>query len=199
MIPSDAAALVERKRALRRELLRRRGALDASAQATASRAVAWAALAGLPWRSRPKVSLFWSLAGEIDTAPLLHSLHWLGATPLLPRMAGFGRPLAFFAWTPGMALKAGPMGVMEPVGEGAPVLPDLVLAPLLAFDRRGGRLGYGAGFYDRTFHDLAARDCRPMRIGFAFADQEVPEVPMDGTDVPLEGVVTEAGVQFFAE
>jgi 5-formyltetrahydrofolate cyclo-ligase len=195
----DAAELISRKRALRRELLGRRGELDAATQAAASRTAAWAALAGLPWRERPKVSLFWSLAGEIDTAPLLHSLHWLGAAPLLPRMNGFGRPLSFHAWTPALELTAGPMGVMQPTPDRPPELPDLVLAPLLAFDRRGGRLGYGAGFYDRTFADLAARGCWPLRVGFAFAAQEVAEVPVDGSDVPLEGVVTEAGVRFFRE
>lgn len=194
MNPPDPAGLIERKRALRLELRERRVGLDAKARATASRAAAWAALAGLPWRERPRVALFWPLEAEIDTRPLLHSLHWLGAMPLLSRMAGRGRPLTFFAWAPDLVLEPGPLGVMEPPA-GEPVLPDIVLAPLLAFDRRGGRLGYGAGFYDMTFQDLASRGCRPLRIGFAFAAQEIDDVPMDASDVPLEGVVTEAGLR----
>lgn len=201
MTPTDpAAGLIERKRALRRELRARRAALAPGARASASRAAAWAALSGLPWRERPRVALSWPLADEIDTRPLLHSLHWLGAVPLLPRMAGRGRPLAFFAWTPDLALQPGPLGVMEPspAGGGEPVLPDLVLAPLLAFDARGGRLGYGAGFYDLTFQDLASRGCRPLRIGFAFAAQEIEDVPMGSSDVRLEGVVTEAGLRRWA-
>lgn len=200
LLADDDGSPIERKRALRRELRARRAAMDPAARAEASRAAAWAALSGLPWRERPRVTLSWPLEGEIDTRPLLHALHWLGAVPLLPRMAGKGLPLSFHPWTPDLALEPGPMGVMEPPGGGAsPALPGIVLAPLLAFDARGGRLGYGAGFYDRTFEDLAAKGCRPLRIGYAFGAQEVPDVPMTERDVRLEGVVTEAGLRLFAE
>jgi 5-formyltetrahydrofolate cyclo-ligase len=194
MTPSDSVAITERKRALRREMRARRLRLDAAARAAASRAAAWHALGHLPWRERPRVALFWPLAEEIDTRPLLHALHWLGGEPLLPRMQGKGRPLVFHAWSPETPLVEGPFGVLEP-GPGLPaVLPGTVLAPLLAFDRSGHRLGYGAGFYDLTFTAIAAMGGAPWRVGFCFACQEVEHVPVDAFDIPLDAVITEAGV-----
>ena len=185
--------IADRKRALRRELRARRQAMAPELRAAASREAAWHALRGLPWRARRRVALFWPLADEIDTLPLLNALHWLGAEPLLPRMEGRGRPLVFHRWTPEVALVEGPFRVLEPPAELPAVLPDLVLAPLLAFDAAGHRLGYGAGFYDMTFAAIAAVGVTPLRAGFCFAGQEVADVPADATDVPLHWVVTEAG------
>jgi 5-formyltetrahydrofolate cyclo-ligase len=188
--------LAERKRALRRELRARRIAIDAASRAAASRQAAWHALASLPWRTRPRVSLFWPLAEEIDTLPLLHALHWLGAEPLLPRMQGRGRPLVFHRWHPELELVDGPFQVREPPDHLPPLLPEIVLAPLLAFDRDGRRLGYGAGFYDLTFAAVAAAGSDPLRGGYCFSGQEVDQVPADETDVALEVVVTEAGCRW---
>ena len=92
-----------------------------------------------------------------------------------------------------LELVDGPFQVREPPSHLPPVLPEIVLAPLLAFDRMGHRLGYGAGFYDMTFAAIAASGARPVRAGFCFAGQEVDLVPVDDTDVPLDLVVTEAG------
>jgi len=191
MTSADAATVAERKHRLRQEMRARRMAMPAAAHAAASRAAAWAALSGLPWRDRPEVALFWPLADEIDTLPLLHALHWLGARPLLPRMQGRGRPLTFHAWKPDAPLVQGPFRVLEPTPDLAAVLPRIVLAPLLAFDRAGRRLGYGAAFYDMTFAALAA--AAPLRVGYCFACQEVAAVPADASDVALELVVTETG------
>ncbi len=185
--------LADRKRALRRDLRGRRQALAPAWRSVASRDAAWHALAGLPWRERRLVALFWPLADEIDTLPLLHALHWLGAQPLLPRMQGKGRPLVFHGWTPDLPLVEGPFGVFEPPADLPAVLPELVLAPLLAFDGAGRRLGYGAGFYDMTFAAIMAAGGQPVRCGYCFAGQEVAAVPADATDVPLELVVTEQG------
>jgi 5-formyltetrahydrofolate cyclo-ligase len=194
MTPSDTMAIIERKRALRGEMRARRLRLDAGTRAEASRAAAWHALAHLPWRARPKVALFWPLAEELDTRPLLHALHWLGGEPLLPRMQGRGQPLVFYAWRPETPLVLGPFGVMEPEPGLPAALPEIVLAPLLAFDRRGHRLGYGAGFYDLTFAAIAAVGGAPLRVGLCFACQEVESVPVDASDVPLDAVITEAGL-----
>lgn len=193
MAVPDSPALQERKRALRREMIARRAAMGEAERAAASRDIAWHVLRHLPCRERPRISLFWSLPGELDTLPLLHAFHWLGAEPLLPRMHGRGRPLTFHRWSPGMALERGPMGVMEPPASEPVVIPGIVLAPLLAFDRRGHRLGYGAGFYDRTFDAIAATGADPLRVGLCFACQEVPEVPVGETDAPLALVITEDG------
>jgi 5-formyltetrahydrofolate cyclo-ligase len=81
--------------------------------------------------------------------------------------------------------------------DGAWVEPSVLIVPLLAFDARGYRLGYGGGFYDRTLEGLRARG-PVLAVGFAFAAQEVAEVPTDATDQRLDAVVTERGVTVFA-
>lgn len=191
----SAGRLDVRKRALRQELRARRVALCAEDRAAASRAASWVALQGLPWQLRPKVALFWPLADEIDTRPLLHALHWLGAAPLLPRMNGTGRALTFHAWRPDLELVPGPFQVLEPPAAQAVTTPDIVLTPLLGFDAKGGRLGYGAGFYDVTFATMAAAGAVPLRVGLCFACQEVAEVPVGPADVTLELIITEAGLR----
>ncbi|MFL5338066.1 MAG: 5-formyltetrahydrofolate cyclo-ligase [Geminicoccaceae bacterium] len=185
--------LVARKRALRGELLALRVELPAETRGISSRTAAWHALSSLPWRERPRVALFWPLEGEIDTLPVLHALHWLGATPLLPRMQGKGRPLVFHAWDPDLPLIQGSFRVLEPPPGLPVVVPEIVLTPLLAFDGAGNRLGYGAGFYDMTFAAIAIAGGDPLRAGYCFACQEVSSVPADATDVPLHLVITEAG------
>lgn len=193
MTSADIESLRARKRALRGEMQARRGALDAAARAEASLAASWHVLKALPCRERCRIALFWPRGEEIDTRPLLHALHGLGAVPLLPRMQGRGRPLAFHPWSPEQALVPGRFGVLEPAPELPEALPEIVLTPLLAFDRSLHRLGYGAGFYDRTFTALAAAGAAPLKAGFCFACQEVAAVPADEHDVPLDLVVTEAG------
>jgi 5-formyltetrahydrofolate cyclo-ligase len=118
-----------------------------------------------------------------------------GSHPLaLPRAQGRGRPLAFHAWSPGDPLLAGPFEVMEPSPDSPIVRPRILLVPLLAFDRRGGRLGYGAGYYDLALRELRAQRPSPLAIGVAFAAQEVDEVPTGPRDEPLDAVVTERAV-----
>ena len=88
---------------------------------------------------------------------------------------------------------AGPLGASAPA-TGDWVEPDVVLAPLLAFDRDGWRLGYGGGYYDRTLADLRARG-EVTALGFAFAGQQVEAVPHGPDDARLDGIVTEAGLR----
>lgn len=182
------------KSALRKEMIARRAALSPADLRLCSHALAEKALDELPWRRLPRVSVFWSLPGEIETLPLLGRLEQSGARPLLPRMHGRGRPLTFHPWSSGLSLTPGPMQVMEPPPDSPVEIPDIVLAPLLAFDRRGGRLGYGAGFYDRTLAELAAKGDTVVVVGYALAMQEVPAVPTGPNDVALESVLTENGL-----
>ncbi|MGD9507823.1 MAG: 5-formyltetrahydrofolate cyclo-ligase [Geminicoccaceae bacterium] len=199
MTESTPSLIDARKRELRRRVGEHRRAIDPGPRADASRAAAWHGLRALPWRERRRVALFWPLLDEIDTLPLLHALHWLGAEPLLPRMQGRGRPLVFHRWTPDLDLIEGPFRVREPPPGLPPVLPEIVLAPLLAFDAHGNRLGYGAGFYDVTFAAISAAGGDPIRCGLCFAGQEVEEVPADVNDIPLQQVVTEAGWRSLGE
>ena len=139
------------------------------------------------------VAAVWPLPGESDLRPLLHHLHATGRMVLLPQTPRRGLPLVFRAWHPAVAMLAGRFGTLHP--DGPEHRPDVVLVPLLAFDRSGLRLGHGGGYYDRT---LA---CLPdvSAIGFARACQEIELLPAGPYDVRLRVVVTELGVQRLGE
>ena len=111
----------------------------------------------------------------------------------MPVVAGRGKPLVMRAWAWGESLGSGVWGIREPKPEAAEVEPDILLVPLLAFDRLGHRIGYGAGYYDRTIAHLRSR--KPVTaVGLAFAAQEVPTVPVTPRDAPLDLVLTEREV-----
>ncbi len=180
------------KRAARAEALARRDAAHA-AGAGAARIAAAAVLRELaPMRGISTVSAYLPIGSELDPRPLMAALQSMGFGLAVPVIEAKGRPLRFRAWVPGAAVIPGPFGVEVPA-EGAWVEPDLLVVPLLAFDAAGHRLGYGAGFYDRTLAALRAERA-VTALGFAYAAQQVAEVPREPTDARLDAVVTEAGV-----
>lgn len=130
------------------------------------------------------------MRSELDPRPLMRRLEALGATLALPRTPRRGQPLTFHRWDAGTQLVTSRFGVTEPAPETALVTPDLVLVPLLAFDRTGARLGYGGGFYDVTL--TALRAAGPVfALGLAYAAQEIDRVPTEPHDVRLDAVLTE--------
>ncbi len=140
------------------------------------------------------VSGYWPFRSEIDPRPLMARLAAAGARIALPVTPpkGSDAPLHFRLWDAVDELRPGHFPVHEPPTHAKTVEPDLVLVPLLAFDRRGHRLGYGAGHYDRTLARLRA--LKPVTaLGLAFAAQEVDELPAGPHDQRLDGVVTERG------
>ncbi|MBI1777239.1 MAG: 5-formyltetrahydrofolate cyclo-ligase [Proteobacteria bacterium] len=137
------------------------------------------------------VSGFWPIGDEIDVRPLLAALDRRGHPIGLPVVIRRGEPLLFRRWQPGDTLVAARFGLSVPAPEAPQIEPDLLLVPLLAFDRAGYRLGYGGGFYDRTLAQLR-RHRRVTSVGVAFAGQEVPEVPRGESDERLDWVVTDA-------
>jgi 5-formyltetrahydrofolate cyclo-ligase len=130
---------------------------------------------------------------EIDPLPAMAAHQGPVGVPVI---IGKGQVLRFREWTPGCRLVEGAFKALIPA-EGAWVEPEVLIVPLLAFDTRGYRLGYGGGFYDRTLEGLRARG-PVFAVGFAFAAQEVAEVPIETTDQRLDAVVTEKGVTVFA-
>lgn len=127
-----------------------------------------------------------------EVSPLPAMLGMLGHARLaVPVIQGEGLPLIFREWAPGAQMIDGPFGALVPA-EGDFLAPDLIILPLLAFDRRGFRLGYGGGYYDRTLEALNGKT-RPLAVGFAYAGQEVPRVPIALHDQPLDLIVTEDG------
>ncbi len=133
-------------------------------------------------------ALFWPMQGEIDIRPLLYALEQRGQKVCLPVTGKRGAPLVFRQWHPDVPLVAGKFGTSHP--DGPKLVPDWLLVPLLAFDRDGHRLGYGAGYYDRTLAALP----NAFTVGAAFAALEVPEVPTGPDDVALRAIATEVGV-----
>ncbi len=134
------------------------------------------------------VSGFWPLPGELDLRPLLLALIGRGHQVVLPVTPRRGLPLSFRLWRPGAPLLAGRFGTCHP--QGAELAPDFLLVPLLAFDRSGRRLGYGAGYYDRTIAGLPGATL----LGCAFAAQEMAAVPAGPHDRTLPRIATERGV-----
>ena len=138
----------------------------------------------------------WPLGDELDPMPLLNGLHELDHQTVLPVMLGAGSPLLFRTWAPNDSLKIAQFGTYEPFEDKHALKPDVILAPLLAFDRHGYRLGYGGGFYDRTIENL--RQTKSVSVfGVAYAAQEMNQVIKGPFDQPLDAVVTEEGVISF--
>jgi 5-formyltetrahydrofolate cyclo-ligase len=161
------------------------GSQGQGSQAKGSQALGGAALSGyLPIRS------------EIDPLPVMAAHQGPVGVPVID---GPGMPLRFRVWTPDGVLVPGPFGAQVPE-TGADLVPQVLIVPLLAWDARGYRLGYGGGFYDRTLAGLRARlrDLGPViAVGFAFAGQEIAQVPTDGFDQRLDLIATEEGVHAF--
>jgi 5-formyltetrahydrofolate cyclo-ligase len=130
----------------------------------------------------------WPLPGEMDLRPLLHALHGTGRQIVLPQTPPRGQRLIFRIWHPDAVMIQERFGTAYPDGEIAE--PDILFVPLLAFDRRGFRLGYGGGYYDRTLAALPGR----LSVGYGYAAQEVASVPVEPHDVALQVIATEQGI-----
>jgi 5-formyltetrahydrofolate cyclo-ligase len=139
------------------------------------------------------VSAFYPYQSEIDARPLLAKLAGDGWTPCLPIVVARDQPLIFRRWYPGQRTVPGKWNIPQPDDDQPLLEPDVLLIPMLAFDRDGYRLGYGGGFYDRTLATLRAR--KPITaIGVAYAAQEVPHVPRGPLDQPIDFIMTEMEV-----
>jgi 5-formyltetrahydrofolate cyclo-ligase len=186
---SQSDSISDLKSIIRKDALLRRDALPAAERARAAEAIAVRAfpLAIDPGRI---VSGFSPLKTEINPIPLMRRLADAGAELALPVVAGKGKPLIMRAWRFGEPLNSGVWGIREPKADAPEVAPDILLVPLLAFDREGHRIGYGAGYYDMTIGKLRAM--KPVvAIGIAFAAQEIASVPVTPRDARLDLVLTE--------
>ena len=177
------------KTEIRRDAVARRDALPAVERAAAAAAIAARPLpVAVP--AGAIVSGFSPLKSEINPVPLMRAFAAAGARLALPVVAGKGRPLTMRSWNFGEPLDSGVWGIREPKPEAPEVFPDILIVPLLAFDRAGHRIGYGAGYYDMTIARL--RGMKPViAIGIAYAAQEIAAVPATPRDAPLDLVLTE--------
>jgi 5-formyltetrahydrofolate cyclo-ligase len=188
----QSTSLAETKAALRRDAIARRDALPPEQRAAAAQAIA---ARPFPVAVAPGalVSGFMPLKSEINPLPLLRRLADAGARLALPVVAGRGQPLIMRAWSFDDPLVRGVWDIREPGLEAPQVEPDIMIVPLLAFDRSGHRIGYGAGYYDMTITALRAGKAI-VAIGIAFAAQEIRSVPATPRDARLDLVLTERGV-----
>ena len=183
----------DKKRLRKQAAIRRKQAFDAMPDAP-QRLVHYADM--LQRRYVPKIiAAFWPIRTEIDPIPLMAALCRKGATSCLPVTPEEGKPLTFHQWDIGTPLADGPYHTKEPFGDTPIVTPDLILAPLLAFDAGCWRLGYGGGFYDRTIAALEAAGHQPHLVGIAFDESQVSHVPTGPYDKALSAILTPSGLK----
>lgn len=183
------------KQALRQDAARRRAAAARAKPAAATdlcQAVVDFVLAAAP-EFGLTVAGYWPMGSEIDPRPLMERLAGAGLRLCLPVTPPKGQPLAFRLWHPGDEMTAARFGTHEPLPEAPVTFPDILLVPLLLFDRKGHRLGYGQGYYDRTLADLRARRA-VLAVGLAYAEQEAPLLPATPHDQPLDAIATDRGI-----
>jgi 5-formyltetrahydrofolate cyclo-ligase len=189
---SDITAVIAKKKQLREAAKLVRGHAFLRHGPAAAERIAARGLAFSTPRPGAIVSAFAAIGEEIDPAPLLRRLRGEGFRICLPVMQGNARPLLFRAWEAGDPMAERMWGIREPLPTAPELHPDIVLTPLLAFDRIGYRLGYGAGFFDRTL--VALRERKPIvAIGLAYDEQEVDAVPHLDYDQRLDWVLTPSG------
>ena len=180
------------KSQLRNELRQRRQALGQPVQHAAAAAVS-DNIRQLPgWTEARSIGLYLANDGEIDTQPLSTLCRRRGMRVFLP-VINSDTSLSFAEWAPGAALTANRFGIGEPPPSASrcPVSElDILILPVVGWDRRGGRLGMGGGFYDRT---LAATK-GPLLVGLAHSVQELAQTPKDAWDISVDFIVTEASL-----
>lgn len=179
-----------RKAGLRMEALRRRGALDAALRESFAGRLAEVGLAIARRIGAKTVSVFLPIQDEPDTLPLIAALSARGFRTALPVTRARQAPLQFRRWRPGEPTLPGAMNIGEPLESAEIVDPDLLFVPLACFDRRGHRIGFGAGHYDRTLEALRAAG--PVTaVGVAYSAAQVAEIPHEPHDQRLDFVLTE--------
>jgi len=180
---TDLAAI--KSAARKAAFARRKAAFDAGQGTAAHLSEVLAGYRGVP------LAGYMAMRTEIDPTPAMAEAAAHGPV-CVPVIIGAGQPLRFRQWEPDCAMVEGAFGAWIPA-EGPWIEPEILIVPLVAFSRQGGRLGYGGGFYDRTLEGLRAKRAT-LAVGFAFAAQEAADLPLEPTDQPLDLIVTETGI-----
>ncbi|SDP44495.1 5-formyltetrahydrofolate cyclo-ligase [Phyllobacterium sp. YR620] len=184
----------ELKKKLRLEALGRRDALTTEARIDGSMRIADIGLAFFALEADAIVSGFWPIRSEVDLRPLLFGLRERGARLCLPVIID-KQTILFRELVRGAPMVETGFGTAGPPVEAAVLDPTFMLVPLAAFDARGHRIGYGAGYYDRAIARLEDKGLNPRLVGVAFDCQEVEIVPDEPHDMPLEAILTESGLR----
>ena len=176
------------RKALRSLLIERRLAIPAADRADYSAAITAALLQHAPVRPGATLGFYWPMKGEFDPRPLARQLHGLGVNLALPVVVTANAPMQFRTWRPGTKMIPGIWNIPVPEQDD-PVSPNVLLAPLVGFDKQRYRLGYGGGYFDRT---LAASSPKPVTIGVGFDLCQIPSVFPQPHDQPMDLIVTES-------
>jgi 5,10-methenyltetrahydrofolate synthetase len=182
--------LVSWRRRRRGELLAQREAVDEGTRRNWGRSISRTLLGSLPLLQRARLGIYWPIRSEYDPRFVAHALRKSGGLIGLPVVVGKGRPLIFREWTPGIEMLTGGLDILYPAST-PELVPDACLIPPVGFDALGYRLGYGAGFFDRT---LAALSPRPLAIGVAFECARIDTIYPQPYDIALDLIVTESNL-----
>jgi 5-formyltetrahydrofolate cyclo-ligase len=188
------ARIEEAKAALRLKAHAARAAILHSTRADSAKAVANHFFTSVSLAPGDIVAGYWRIKDEMDCQPILVRLMDSFQPVCLPVVLGDDQPLELRLWEQGAPLYEAGFGTLAPSELSPQVEPDVIIMPLLGFDKRGTRLGYGGGYYDRTLERLSKT---PRLIGIAFAAQELEDIPRETHDVPLDAIVTEHGARHF--
>jgi 5,10-methenyltetrahydrofolate synthetase len=199
MLPAVTSPEHDQKRlsfrsSLRRDRIAARENLSAQDHADLSRRVENHLWSLLTSREPTAIGFCWPVRAEFDARPLVIRLLALGWRAALPVLNGVAQPMHFRAWTPTAPLNIDRYGIHYPADD-QPMLPEVLILPVNAFDGAGFRLGYGGGYFDRT---IAAMAPRPFTVGVGFELARADSIAPEPHDIPLDAVITELGVEKYA-
>jgi len=189
-MPQEPAPLKDWRKAQREKLVRARMALPAATLDAFRQRIDGHLELSFPGLARSRLAFCWPIKGEYDARHFARTLRERGALTALPVVVAPKKPLIFREWHPGVTLATGPLDIPYPVSS-PEVQPNAVILPMNGWDAHGYRLGYGAGFFDRT---LAALAKRPVTIGVSYEVARLDTIWPQAWDIPMDYVVTERGV-----
>jgi 5,10-methenyltetrahydrofolate synthetase len=191
----EGALLVAWRRAQRSALLQTRNAIAVVERRQWNARITQLLIEGFPSLQHLSIGIYWPFQGEFDPRFAVRHFRDQGATVALPQVVAKGQPLVFRQWWPGVAMSRG-VYVLPVPDDTAVVQPQALLIPPVGFDAQGYRLGYGGGFYDRT---LSSLPLAPLKIGVGFELSAMPSIHPQPYDIPLDFMVTEAGIRCFRD
>ena len=183
---------MDSKDSLRKKIIGERQNIDGKKALLASQAVAGALLKLIPHDA--KIAGYWPMRGEIDIKEPLNQLYKIGNIVSLPIIPDTEKILKFLKYSPNTNLVAGKFGTLCPPADSPEITPDIVIIPMVGFDEKGHRLGYGGGYYDATLAHLRSRNKNLLAIGVAYSLQKTHKLPTHNGDQKMDIIVTEKKV-----
>ncbi len=182
------------KSLLRKQTLVARSAISNKQKSLAANSAAKLFIKNIPINKNDIIAAYWPISDELSCLPLVKQLRGRGHQICLPVTIAENKPLIFKLWQKEPKLLDGEYGIRIPDNDAPILAPNIIIVPLVAFDKKGARLGYGKGYYDRTIANMKQK---PLLVGYGFALQEVEQIDSESHDVPLDYMVSEKKVVKF--